>query len=351
MGVTKIEKIGKAEKHTYEDGEHLYLVKDGRILVKSNNDDFETTNWNLTQEDRHHFQKMKYSIQTEKYGTANAVEFVEYLIINNIFFFDDTIDQGFLLNISKGIVSGHYDFKASGFSGSLTSIRSDIWTPGGNFTGWITAAETIDLISDNVADDVGGIGAETVKCIGLDENWELQYEIISMDGTTPVTTLGTWMRLFTVDVVQAGVYGGRNIGTITATGNTSSAVLGEVPPLNGRFQSVIFTVPKGYTYYMDTILFQLDAGKTASFYLETRNNANNVSSIFSPWIIRHEAILIQNTFTVNPRVPTRYREYTDITVKAQMDVGSGSGAAHLTGVFLRNDMVTQDFTIDGQLIS
>ena len=45
-----------------------------------------------------------------------------------------------------------------------------------------------------------GTGARTVLIEGLDENYDIQSETVTMDGTTNVVTTNTYIRLFRMTV-------------------------------------------------------------------------------------------------------------------------------------------------------
>lgn len=86
--VVNIEKVGTAAKLTYDDGSVLYTWANGRYLVNADNDNVEAVNTAVPEDD--HFRKWKYqwSNLTEKFGTMDAKTYCEYLIRNDIFFFN-----------------------------------------------------------------------------------------------------------------------------------------------------------------------------------------------------------------------------------------------------------------------
>jgi len=91
MAITKIEQIGESSKITYTSGEILYTWLDGRFKIFADQDTVEAINTQLAPTDIHYKQSFKFSEQTEVYGTSDVVSFVEYLILNGIFFSDGVI--------------------------------------------------------------------------------------------------------------------------------------------------------------------------------------------------------------------------------------------------------------------
>lgn len=84
--VINIEKVGSAAKLTYDNDSVLYTWANGRYYVNADNDNIEAVNTAVPVND--YFRKWKYqwSTLTEKFGTMNAQQHCEYLILNNIFF-------------------------------------------------------------------------------------------------------------------------------------------------------------------------------------------------------------------------------------------------------------------------
>ncbi len=86
MAITKVEHINGATKITDSEGIINYTWLYGRFTISADQDTITVINDKLSPEDDLYKQVMKYSDQTEVYGTTTAVEFVEYLIANEIFF-------------------------------------------------------------------------------------------------------------------------------------------------------------------------------------------------------------------------------------------------------------------------
>jgi hypothetical protein len=128
------------------------------------------------------------------------------------------------------------------------STPETIWGGGGDYTGQNTSvATTIDVISDSTDDDGGGIGALTVLVQGLDANYDRIEETITMNGTSAVTSSGSFLRAFRVIVKTAGS-SGHNVGEITIYENGASANVFAVMPVTTN-QTLIcaYTIPNGFT--------------------------------------------------------------------------------------------------------
>lgn len=106
-----------------------------------------------------------------------------------------------------------------------------------------TTAETVDIVSTSASDDVGGVGADTLVIVGLDSDWNEQFDTIAMDGTTTATT---WIRLNRGYFISAAS-SATNVGTVTAVGNSSSNDYFSIPPSFAQTQVAAFSVPKDKT--------------------------------------------------------------------------------------------------------
>jgi len=131
------------------------------------------------------------------------------------------------------------------------SVPEDITEIGGVYTGFPdTTLETISLSSTSLLDTSAGTGARSVRISGLDTNYNVQSETITLNGLIPVASVNQYRRLHTMTVQSVGSLG-VNQGTITATHTTTvSNVFCSIQI--GRNQSNMsgYTIPAGYTGYM-----------------------------------------------------------------------------------------------------
>lgn len=136
--------------------------------------------------------------------------------------------------------------------GSNTDVDAaeDIWNVGGDYTGWPAAADTVTVVSSSASDTSAGTGARTVKIFGLDSNFALQEETLTLNGTTPVATTNLYTRIYRAFVVTAGS-GTTNAGTISVRQtNTAANVFLQITAGIGQSQTTSYTVPAGYTGYL-----------------------------------------------------------------------------------------------------
>ncbi len=113
---------------------------------------------------------------------------------------------------------------------------------------WPTDAVALEVVSDNIADDIGSTGGRTLLFIGIDDNWDIKSEEIDLDGTTPVALSGTWLRALRAIVRTAGA-NGTNVGRITVNvdgGPTDGDILQIVPAEWGESSDGVISVPNNF---------------------------------------------------------------------------------------------------------
>jgi len=104
-------------------------------------------------------------------------------------------------------------------SSSVTQASwEDVSAVGGD-NDYLTGATGVQLVfrSSNAQDAAAGTGARTVKVVYLDENWDFDYEIVTLAGLTPVATTATdILRVCDLHVMTVGT-GGSPAGTVILT--------------------------------------------------------------------------------------------------------------------------------------
>ena len=240
----------------------------------------------------------------------------------------------YFVDISRGVIPGAGTEFKFGRSVAVTATESVIWDNGGNYT-FLTAAETMDVISSSTDDDSGGIGARTLLVSGLDANYDELSELIVLDGTTTVVTDGEFIRVFRALVITSGTndpINDANKGVITISGTTSSAVQAKIQINNGQTLMAIYTVPAGHTAYVTGISLSAGQGKQCLFKAKFRNGPTS-GHAFS---IKFTMDLYQTFFYGLLKTPLRVPEKTDIVITGQTTTGTIDASASF-GIILIDD--------------
>jgi hypothetical protein len=205
----------------------------------------------------------------------------------------------FYLEVAKGNVPGHSAVNKFGHNPSAVA-GDDIWGGGGRYVFYPSSGVLVDVVSTVDSDNgATATGALTLIVQGLDENWDRVEELVTLDGTTPVTTMTTtFIRVFRAFVQIAGA-SETNDGDITvyarATGGgvTAGDVGAFIGAGGGQTQQTIYTVPGGKSaYFIKGYVGLATSVKTAEdgvFRWMLRVNA------FGPggaWLVQGEAGLV-----------------------------------------------------------
>ena len=215
------------------------------------------------------------------------------------------------------------------------AIGTSLQAVAGPYTGTLThpaAATRLGLASTSANDDNGGTGALTVRVTGLDANYDVASETVTLDGQTKVLTVATFTAVHSVTVLTAGS-GGANAGTIYVAddGDTFTAGVPTAPffVLEAEWNvstPSIYTVPDGYSVAMSEIDISGDNGKTVTVLFEVYNGTNL-------WERRLELHVGSGNgrFTLSePLLTARER----LRFRSKVNTGTGSVMVQLHGILI-----------------
>jgi hypothetical protein len=161
----------------------------------------------------------------------------------------------YYLEIEKGNILGHSSVHKFGRNPDIDTADGfeTAWNGGGAYTGFnATAAEIVTVTSTDAADTSAGTGARTLEIFGLDTNWEEQSEIVTLNGTSLVDSVLSYIRLDKVIVRSAGT-GLSNAGDISVAQKVTTANIFAVLPIGyNRTMICCYTIPAGKVGYFQS---------------------------------------------------------------------------------------------------
>ena len=125
---------------------------------------------------------------------------------------------------------------------------------GGTFNPLFTAS-TLRFVSGSIADDDGSTGANSVVVSGVDANRVEQIEVVTLNGTSNVDTITTWLGVNRVAINLAGS-GRKNAGLITCTAITGGTTQGTIPIGEGTSQQCIFFTKTDHQALIGSFIFK-----------------------------------------------------------------------------------------------
>jgi len=248
--------------------------------------------------------------------------------------------EDFQLQVSRNQITFHEALYKFGYNPDINGIEETIWSQGGIYSYPVSAAQ-LYVSSSSTADTDGGTGANSVKIIGLDADYNEVEEDITLTGQTQKITQTSWIRVYRMYITLAGS-GGAAAGTIylADTGATAGVPTGTVYASillgAGQTEMAVYTVPAGYTLYLDDINFTA-AVSLANSYVQVRFLQRD----FGTNIFREQTrvVLQSNTYIFKFEYPLRIPEKTDIEVRG-LSVGSNNNPISATwqGVLIKNEI-------------
>jgi len=161
------------------------------------------------------------------------------------------VDADFISSIgmAEGAFAGYSTVQKFGFNTDVDAdVMEDIWSYGGDYN-WLDTATQLEVLSASADDAAAGTGARTVQIWGLDASHNEQTEVVTMDGTTPVATAGTYIRLHRMKGITPGS-GGTAAGLITCRIVGGGVTVAEIPLPHNQTEMAVYTVPAGKTAYI-----------------------------------------------------------------------------------------------------
>ena len=137
------------------------------------------------------------------------------------------------------------------------------------------AASTISFVSTSASDTDGGIGINTVILEGLDVNYEVISETITLNGITPVVSSLSYLRANRLTGTLSGS-SQKAVGIITGTHDEGDIV--QIPIGDGQSSDCTYTVPAGHVLMIDRFTASLErsgSGAGAEIHFEIKPFGTN----------------------------------------------------------------------------
>lgn len=220
-----------------------------------------------------------------------------------------------------------FDFNKFGFSADLNnSTFVDIWSPGGNLS-FLSSAEVMDINSSDAGDADGGVGARKLRIFGLDNDFKLVGEEITLLGLTIVPTVNSYIRVFRMVCTDVGS-AESNVGIIKATAATAATLQSQIEIDLGQSAAAITTIPDGFFGLITSFQAGMAGGDSGIVDFQTREQGE-------AWRVRQRSTIPTGsdvTFDFTRfKSPIVVAPRSDVKMRAIKDGGGGSAGA--TGTF------------------
>lgn len=240
------------------------------------------------------------------------------------------------LAISKGHTKGHRTLYKFGYNPDVNGDEETVWSQGGDFP-YPTSAVTMFVSSTSANDANGGTGANSILIQGLDENYDEIEETVLLNGQTQVATQNSYLRVYRAFVTLCGTGGTSGgiiyIGSSGATGGVPNTTIYANLHLGNQTQIAAYTVPAGYTLYLDDINFTAalsQSNKLATCSFRSRDYGSNV------FRTRFINVLQSNQLITKFEYPQEFYEKTDLECRVSTNTINNAIGASFQGVLVKN---------------
>jgi len=214
--------------------------------------------------------------------------------------------------IKRGMINNFSGIQKFGYNPTVGTSFETIWD-GANIYTYPTSPSTAVATSSNTSDDNGG----TVEIQGLDSNYDLSTETITIGGSASTTS---FIRVFRA-VLKTANTGNTNSGNITITVDSKSVAI--ITAGYGQTLMALYTIPRKYNGY----IIQLDVGSAKDLENEMMLVTKDISNgnVFN---VRTFTTTRGGFSEKNFKVPIHISEKTDLEIR-----GKGSATTSISASF------------------
>ena len=224
------------------------------------------------------------------------------------------------VNIEKGTSTGKTGLDVLGRNSALAATYETVTETSG-VQGYINHADSLDVVAASANDDTSGTGIRTITIYGLDDDWAVQSEIVTLAGGATVRTAAEFLRVYRVDATTAGS-GGVAAGAITIQNAANDTTLATIPTGETGSHQGMFSVPAGKTLYV--IHFY---GSTASGVLQVVTLWERLYGT-TVWLKRDAGMIWLDDFNIVHTIPLTFTAKSDVEIRAKGNTGNVTAAIH-----------------------
>lgn len=228
--------------------------------------------------------------------------------------------EPFDLQVARGQITAHSTVNIYGYQGNVSTSFIPVWEVASTYT-YPVAATRMNLAGSNG-------DTATITVIGLDANYNAISENVVLNGTTPVSTVKSYLRINGMVVAIGSAT--NPAGVVTLKDLTNTTTYAQINTGVGRTQAAIYTVPAGHTYYLQrvNIYTSLNGNDYCTYQNKTISPAGVVQlTQQAPFPTSYEARRV---------MPRPFAEKTDIQLMAKVKNGTGEVAISQEGYLIKN---------------
>ena len=228
--------------------------------------------------------------------------------------------EPFDLQVARGQIDGHSTVNIYGYQSAVGTTFIPMWE---NATAYTYPVSATTMYVSGTAGDTAQI-----TIVGLDANYAPISELVTMNGTTPVATTKQYLRINSMFVSAGSATNPAGIVYLKNSGGTTTYA--QINAGVGRTQAAIYTVPAGYTYFLERVnIYTSLNGNDYCTYQNKTISSNGVVQLTqqAPFPTSYEALRV---------MPRPILEKTDIQLMCKIQSGTGAVAISQEGYLIKN---------------
>ena len=215
----------------------------------------------------------------------------------------------YTLLVAQGGVANVSNVNIYGTQATINATFIPVWENATAYT-YPGSAIQMRLYSSSASDT-----NVSVQIQGLDTNYlPITETLVLTNGATGVLTVNSYLRINGINVTRTTSV--NPVGTLYLSNSGKTVTYAQIAIGIGRSQACIYTVPAGYTFYLQRVQAYTSSGnnKTTYYRSQTVSNTGIASAVLvTPFI---------GEYKVERIVPRPYTEKTDIQFQASSDATS-----------------------------
>lgn len=228
----------------------------------------------------------------------------------------------FNLQVARGQIAGHSTVNIYGYQPAVAQTFIPLWENATAYT-YPVAATTMNL--------AGSVGdTATILISGLNALYELTSESVVLNGTTPVTTVNSYLRINAMSVAVGSAT--NPAGVVTLKDPTNTTIYAQINAGVGRTQAAIYTVPAGYTFYLSRV--DLNTSLNGNNFVTYRNRSASVTGV----VTLTQQAPFATVYNAQRVMPRPFVEKTDIQLQALVNSSTGAVSVSAEGYLVKNNI-------------
>lgn len=227
--------------------------------------------------------------------------------------------EPFDLQVARGQIAGHSTVNIYGYQPAVSTTFLPIWENATAYTYPLTAQQM------NLAGSNGDTATITIN--GLDASYNLLSESVVLNGTTPVTTVNSFLRINSMSVSVGSAT--NPAGAVTLKNLAGTVTYAQINAGVGRTQAAIYTVPAGHTFYLSRI--DINTSLNGNDYCTYQNRTSSPAGVVT---LTQQAPFAINYHTQRV-MPRPFAEKTDIQLMAKVQSGTGAVSISQEGYLIK----------------